>query len=227
VGAEVIETKDNWNYTRGLLFTFAIPRYHVGAKGTYVVDEKTTLAGYVVNGWDNVRDNNTAKSVGFIAHLKPIDKLGVTTNLLFGKENSTEGYTELYDGIVTYEASNRVSVMANYDYVRNKAPGPGVFWQGVAVYAKAKASEKLTLASRYEWLGDRHHAFRTGNDQNAQSFTATSQVPWSDITFWGEYRRDWSTIATFNRTKGIDTSVEDNQNTFTLGLTYGFKKIVQ
>jgi hypothetical protein len=99
-----------------------------------------------------------------------------------------------------------------------------VFWQGVAVYGKVKTIEKLTLASRYEWFGDSHNAFRTGNNENVQSFTATSQIPWSDMTFWGEYRRDWSNLAVFNRTKGIDTSVVDNQNTITLGLTYGFKK---
>jgi hypothetical protein len=27
-GAEVIETKDNWNYSRGLLFSYAIPYFH-------------------------------------------------------------------------------------------------------------------------------------------------------------------------------------------------------
>ena len=31
-GAEVIETRDNWNYSRGLLFALAIPYYHMGAR---------------------------------------------------------------------------------------------------------------------------------------------------------------------------------------------------
>ena len=31
-GAEVIETKDNWNYSRGLLFSYAIPFYHFGVR---------------------------------------------------------------------------------------------------------------------------------------------------------------------------------------------------
>jgi hypothetical protein len=29
-GAEVIEAKDNWNYSRSLLFALAIPYYHMG-----------------------------------------------------------------------------------------------------------------------------------------------------------------------------------------------------
>ena len=33
-GAEVIETKDNWNYSRSLLFALAIPYYHAGVRAT-------------------------------------------------------------------------------------------------------------------------------------------------------------------------------------------------
>jgi len=34
MGAEVIESKDNWNYSRGLLFNYAIPFYHFGARAS-------------------------------------------------------------------------------------------------------------------------------------------------------------------------------------------------
>ena len=30
IGAEVIESQDNWNYTRSILFGYAIPFYHLG-----------------------------------------------------------------------------------------------------------------------------------------------------------------------------------------------------
>jgi len=237
IGSEVIETKDDWNYTRGLLFTFAVPRYHFGARGTLAASDKATIGGYVVNGWDNVRDNNTAKSVGFVGTFKPLDTLTFTTNVLVGKETTTvfavgnqnpaDGYRQLFDGVVTFKPTERVSLMTNYNYTRDKSFGPGVFWQGVAVYGKARASDKLTIASRYEWFGDQHNAFRTGNSQNLQSFTATSQIPWSTMTLWGEYRRDWANAATFNKTVGIDSSLVDNQNTFTVGVTYALTKTVE
>jgi len=99
----------------------------------------------------------------------------------------------------------------------------GVFWQGVAAYGKVKASKRLTVASRYEWFGDDHNAFRTGINQNLQSYTATAQFPWSDPTLWTEYRCDWSTEAIFNKTQGEDSSVLNNQNAVTFGLTYVFE----
>src|SRR5207247_5371184 len=63
-GAEVIEAKDNWNYSRSLLFALAIPYYHMGVRATYTVNDKVTLMGNVVNGWNNVVENNGAKTYG-------------------------------------------------------------------------------------------------------------------------------------------------------------------
>src|SRR5207248_2505839 len=53
LGFEVIKAKDDWNYSRGLLFTLAIPFYHTGLRATYNVSDKLALAGFVVNGWNN------------------------------------------------------------------------------------------------------------------------------------------------------------------------------
>ena len=39
-GQELIETKDNWNYSRGLLFSWAIPYYHTGLRATYILLEE-------------------------------------------------------------------------------------------------------------------------------------------------------------------------------------------
>ena len=62
-GAEVIETKDNWNYSRGLLFSYAIPYYHFGMRAKYAFNDKYALTGFFVNGWNNVVDNNSGKDL--------------------------------------------------------------------------------------------------------------------------------------------------------------------
>jgi hypothetical protein len=229
LGAEVIETKDNWNYTRGLLFTWAIPFYHMGAKATYVASDRATIAGYVVNGWNNVRDTNTDKSVGLLGSFKPTERLALTANYLFGKENpATDDTRQVFDGVATYTISpDRVSLMANYDYGFDRDfSGDRVIWQGIAAYGKAKLSDALTVAGRYEFFDDRN-GFTTGITQELQSFTATAQVPWAGFTLWGEYRRDWSNFDTFNKTEDGVQSLVDNQNTFTIGLTYGFTREVK
>jgi len=238
IGAEVIETKDNWNYSRGLLFTWAIPFYHFGARATYVANDKATLAGYVVNGWNNVRDTNTAKSVGVVGTFKPHSKLTVVGNGLWGKENpATDDARSLYDVIVTFNLNDDISFMANGDYGKDKGnnilpgvSGPTAFWQGVAGYVKVKVHDKVTLSSRYEWFDD-HDGFMTGADQELQSYTGTAMVPWKDAMFWLEYRRDWSSADTFHTTSqgifGPIQGIRGYQNTVQVGLTYAFTKAVK
>jgi hypothetical protein len=58
MGAEVIESKDNWNYSRSILFSYAIPYFHFGARAKYTFNSKYALTGFLVNGWNNVVDNN-------------------------------------------------------------------------------------------------------------------------------------------------------------------------
>src|SRR3989338_4945093 len=61
-GAEVIESVDNWNFSRSLLFGYAIPFTHTGIRAYYKPFENVPIESYigVVNGWDNARDNNKA-----------------------------------------------------------------------------------------------------------------------------------------------------------------------
>jgi len=240
LGAEVIETKDNWNYTRGLLFTYAIPFYHFGGRATYALNDKVSLAGYVVNGWNNVLDNNTAKSVGFVGTFKPHSKWTLVTNILVGKESSTTDQTRtMLDGILTFNASGNLSFMANYDFGKDYGPNllPGVRgreqdWQGFAGYFKAKLSDKVTVSNRYEVYDDRE-GFTTGNTGVLQSYTATAMFPWEGATFWTEFRRDWSKAGSdpFHTTSdglfGPVQGIRGYQNTITLGLTYGFTKEVK
>src|SRR5438270_608003 len=63
-GAEVIEAKSNWNYSRSLLFSLAIPYYHSGVRVSYALNGKTTIMGTIVNGWNNVVENNSGKTLG-------------------------------------------------------------------------------------------------------------------------------------------------------------------
>jgi hypothetical protein len=53
LGTEVVESQDNWNYTRSILFGYAIPFYHVGVRATYNATPKLILGAQLVNGWNN------------------------------------------------------------------------------------------------------------------------------------------------------------------------------
>src|SRR5882672_8851629 len=89
MGAEVIESKDNWNYSRGLLFTYAIPFYHFGARAKYTFNDKYNLTGFVLNGWNNIVDNNSGKTYGVSFVGNPTKKATYIVNYLAGPEEAT------------------------------------------------------------------------------------------------------------------------------------------
>jgi len=236
-GAEVIETKDNLNYTRGLVFTFGLPFYHFGGRATFGHSENVSISAYVVNGWDNVKENNSAKSLGITASIKPHGKVGIIGNMLYGKESTvSDDARELYEGILNLNLHERFALIGDFVYGRDHAAplapgisGPEVWWQGVAGYAKIKVLDNLNVNGRCEWFDD-DAGFRTGTPQEVQSATITAQIPVSDLNVFAEFRKDWSSQNSFLTTDdgplGPLNTFKDHQNTFTIGLVYSFTKMV-
>ncbi|MEE8342673.1 MAG: outer membrane beta-barrel protein, partial [Gammaproteobacteria bacterium] len=67
-GAEVIESKDNWNFSRSILFGSAIPFTHTGIRVSHTVNDALSLTAGINNGWDNLKDDNDAKSLELQAY---------------------------------------------------------------------------------------------------------------------------------------------------------------
>src|ERR1700736_1280335 len=67
-GAEVIESNSNWNYSRSLLFGWAIPYYHFGARATIPVTKTFTTGIQLVNGWNSLGVNNSFETVGLVGN---------------------------------------------------------------------------------------------------------------------------------------------------------------
>jgi len=220
-GAEVIETKDNWNYSRSLLFALAIPYYHFGARATYAFSEKFSLAGYLVNGWNNAVDNNTGKTLGIMATVKPTAKLTVVGNYMAGPEQlgNNDDWRHLFDTTVTYAVNGRLSLMANYDYGFDRIAGTGVHWQGIAGYFRIQANKWLAFSPRFEWYDD-HDGFTTGARQTVKDITITSEHRINNgLLTRFEYRKDFSDKNFF--IKPFDRLVRA-QSTLSFGLVYAF-----
>ena len=220
-GAEVIEAKDNWNYSRSLLFALAIPYYHVGVRATYNVSDKVALAGYLVNGWNNAVDNNGGKTFGFQAILKPTAKLSLVQNFMTGPEqpDDTADKRFLTDTTVTFNVTPTLGLMVNYDYGRDTVAGTRVSWQGVAAYARFQPTSNWTLSPRVEWVDDAD-GFMTGTSQTLKELTLTSEHKIDGgLLARFEFRRDMSDEPFFLKDDGITVK---GQNTFGVGLVYAF-----
>jgi hypothetical protein len=229
-GAEVIESKDNWNYSRGLLFSWAIPYFHYGVSAKYAFNSKFALTGYLVNGWNNSVDNNSGKTTGFTAAWTPTGKFTFIENYLVGPEqgDNNGNFRHLTDTVMIYNPTAKLSLMANYDYGHDTlgGPGAGVWWSGIAGYIKYAPNDKWALATRGEWFKD-HDGFETGTAQNLGEVTFTLQrAIASKIISRLEYRYDTSDQNVFPyHTSSIPGSLDSplgHQNTATVSLIYAF-----
>jgi len=220
-GAEVIEAKDNWNYSRSLLFALAIPYYHSGVRATYAPNDKISFMGNVVNGWNNVTENNGGKTFGAQVAFKPTGSLSLVQNFMSGPEQAddTADWRRLFDTVATYTINPRVSVMGNYDYGTDTLAGTPAHWQGVAGYVKVQANPWFAVSPRFE-LYDDPDGFTTGTPQTLKEATATIELKPTDTFIWRiEYRSDFSNAAVFKSHTG---DLRKTQSSIAFGVLYSF-----
>jgi hypothetical protein len=222
-GAEVIEAKDNWNYSRSLLFVLAAPGYHMGVRGTYVVSDKVALMAAVVNGWNDVKDNNGRKTFGVQATVRPIPQLSIVQNYMAGPEqpHNTTDWRTLSDTIITIAATPALSLMANVDYGTDRWLGSDVRWDGVAAYARWRVNDRLAIAPRLEWFED-PQGFMTGTAQTLKEATLTGELKLGKgFICRVEFRHDRSDVASFKT--DTDTAA-DHQSSLGVGVLYSFTR---
>jgi len=219
----VIESNANWNYSRSILFAWAIPYYHFGFRATETKGHFT--GGFqVVNGWNNVEDNNSGKTLGFVGNLTS-SKISWMNNYYTGPENphTNTGWRNLYDTTVLLTPTGKFNAYVNFDYGRNKS-GSGLSestaeWYGVAGAAKFQMNDKNAITPRIEWFKDKQ-GFETGTAQSLKEFTFTYEYKWTQgLLARLEYRRDWSDKPFFERGS---VGLSDHQDTFALGVVAFF-----
>ncbi|MGQ9789608.1 MAG: outer membrane beta-barrel protein [Armatimonadota bacterium] len=85
LGAEVIESASNDNYSRSLPFVYAIPFYHTGIRATTSLGTGWGVQVMVVTGWDITEENNSKKSVHAAVSYSN-DRLSFVQNVITGDE---------------------------------------------------------------------------------------------------------------------------------------------
>jgi hypothetical protein len=225
-GAEVIESKDNWNYSRSLLFVNAIPYWHFGARTSMPVSKTLTLGFQLVNGWNNISKSNGGVTGGFTsAWTKP--KFAWNVNYYVGPENSNtaSGLRNLFDTTLLLTPPGKINAYINFDYGSNRdakeAQGNTKLntWEGVAFAIHDQANAKNALAGRFEYFND-PDGFQTGAKQNLYEFTATYEYKWVEgLLTRIEYRGDFSSVDYFHQDV---KKMVDQQSTLTFALVAFF-----
>jgi len=192
IGAEVIEAAPNYNYSRGILFGYAIPFYHMGARVGYTVNDRFSITGFLVNGWNNVLDNNGGKTAAVSLAFTPGDGMSLVQNYMVGAEgdDNSDDLRHMLDTVFSYTFSDETSFLANFDYGHDSVEGTSD-WYGVAASLRHQLNETWAVAPRYEIFKD-DDGWATGQAQTVQSITLTAEHKISDFITRIEWRSDFS-----------------------------------
>ena len=207
-GAEVIKSDADVNYSRSILFGYAIPFTHTGIRATYKVNDKLSLIGGINNGWDDFKDTNGDKTLELGLSYSPTDALSLGIQGYSGKEqicnypeaciDGAKGTRNLIDIVATYKVDDKLSFVLNFDYgsqanatLLDGSIGKAT-WNGWAGYAQYQFSDQWRLALRGEWFDDKD-GYRTGFGQKWREATLTlAYLPIKSIEVRAEVRADKS-----------------------------------
>lgn len=235
-GAEVIASPSNTNFSRAILFGYAVPFTHTGARATYAVNDQLSLIAGVNNGWDQLRDMNRQKTAELGISFTPVKQFSLTAQGYSGDEVtslSQNAQRNLFDLVATFNATDALSFVLNYDYgtqdkFASLVDGSSIKakWTGWAGYVNFQLSEQWRLSVRGEYFDDKDGA-RTlvadssGAGQKWKEGTVTvAYMPTKNTEFRGEYRYDKSNKLAFLDSDGV--TAKDTQSSFALQGIYKF-----
>ena len=218
IGAEVLEAKDNANYSRSFLFNYAEPLTHTGLKMSYAFTDAVSAALLIVNGWDNATDNNKAKSVGLSLGLAPSEVISGYINYIQGPEqtDNTRDNRSLLDIVATIKPVKPLSIILNYDDGKeeNVIPTGDAAWSGLSGIVKYDISDTYSVALRGEYFDD-EDGYRTGTVQKLKEITVSGDIRLGgSLIVRPEYRHDSSDKQSF------DNGTKKKQDTIALGVMY-------
>ncbi|PYN11477.1 MAG: hypothetical protein DME06_11685, partial [Candidatus Rokuibacteriota bacterium] len=164
LGYEVVESPNNLNFSRSLLFSFAIPITHTGGLLSYSFTDWFSVTAGVVEGWDVSDDNNASPSYTGQFAVTPLKDLSTALNWIVGPEQNSNNTRQRWvtDLTATYAGFKNVTLGANVDVageervpalVATRQDGDASWW-GWAIYAAYDWTEKLRSAVRFEFFDD-------------------------------------------------------------------------
>jgi len=233
LGAEIIPVYNNQNYneSRGLLFTLGEPLTHTGIRASYTFNDYVALTAGLNNGWDDPMSNTNGgpnyegeltvntkdKSLSLVVNgiwgpnVQPANLASSSgTTVTTSKSNMNLG---AIDPIATWKPSfiPNLTLQTEYLYASQDGPvinGHSATWQGVAQYLVYDWTPAVETATRAEFFDDMDGARTNGSAQTLWEITQTISYKIPEVTGLIarlEYRHDNSSENSFANNNFVTT----------------------
>lgn len=228
---EVVDEVLNPNFSHGYEYSYLTNFTNTGlgvdAKFSPTIDAEFRL----INGWDVVEDNNTAKSFMGRVGITSSDRVALAFLGYYGPEQTGNVGNKRYGGefVGTFKPASTTTIYAQFDAGGEQgiaAGGGDAAWWGAGVWGVLDLDPKVTLALRGDYMNDADGVrtsgvlgFPVAPSRRIASGTVTVNVKsWSHALVRPELRVEHSTRDDF----GNPGSLSPTQVTIGLALSYMF-----
>ncbi len=235
IGYESLYAKDNNNYTRSWIADYT-PYMMFGVNAKYPVNDRLTVAAFVINGYFHLSRPNDQPSYGAQWAYKITPRLTATQTVYWGPDQAKTSleFWRLYGNHILEWKGDDLTLAASYDIgtesIADQPGSPRTFVMGGNVVAKWHVSGPWSLALRPEFYWDRNGRW-TGQEQFVKAITSTVEYKlpyrWTTTIIRLEYRYDESTGVGGGFFKGSEISpgvigLTPAQHLLLLGLLWSF-----
>ncbi|MBI3556341.1 MAG: porin [Deltaproteobacteria bacterium] len=143
IGLESWISKENWTYTRSLIADYS-PYYETGVKATYRWADQFSTQILVLNGWQNISENNGSKAIGAQLAYNPTEKISLLYNNFIGNELGARRRF-FNDFIAKYALTDVFAIAGSYDlgWQQTADKQSNSVWQGYAIFVRYQVTPSL------------------------------------------------------------------------------------
>ena len=149
-------SRDHLAYTRSFAPEY-VPYYLTGVKVTVPVSAKVNTYLYLLNGWQQIVDQNESKSIATQVEVRPNENLLLNWDTYFGKESSasdtTVGMRYFSDVYMIFTKGKWSVTSCFYIGQQKQAEGDATWWQ-FNVIGRFNITEGLSVTGRFEYFED-------------------------------------------------------------------------
>ena len=153
-GMEGWASRDNPTYSRSLVADYS-PYYSSGVKVTWAVTSKLTGRLDVVNGWQNISENNTGKGAGARLDYAVTPTTTLSYYNLFSDEAGNRLRT--FNGVGAKHVAGSLTLLGELDLGsqgKSSAGGGTATWYGFTAVARVQVARTVALSGRVERYDD-------------------------------------------------------------------------
>lgn len=158
-GSENWISRDNWTYTRSFIADNS-PYYEAGVKATWQATPTISAQLHLINGWQNISETNSDKSVGARIDYTPRPDVDFAYDAYVGNDEPDSLPSQLrvwQEAIVQLRPTPKLQLRGTLDVGLQHRPaaiGRSAYWNGWAVIGRYQLSRFVATAARLERYSD-------------------------------------------------------------------------